>query len=105
VPDLPFHAFPHGLTRSVVPLSLSLPLPAPEQAWQLIAGFARGEVSPLLDLLEALPAPSSPALEEFWQEERERLESYAAKVAPREQTAAMEARAPAGPVAITLRLI
>lgn len=81
-PDLPFHAYPHGLTRSAVPLCLSLPTPEPDRAWQLIAGFANGDTAPLLDLLEKLPVSPSPAMAEFWQEELERLESYAPKFTP-----------------------
>jgi hypothetical protein len=92
LPDLPVHAYPHGLARSAVPLSLSLPSSAPDQAWQLIAGFASGDTAPLLDLLEALPGPASPALAEFWQEERERLESHAAKGTPPAQAGFAEAR-------------
>jgi len=81
-PDLPLHAYQHGLTRSTVPLCLSLPTPEPELAWQLIAGFANGNVAPLLDLLEKLPPSPSPTMADFWQEELERLESYTPKFTP-----------------------
>jgi hypothetical protein len=79
-PDLAFHAYPHGLTRSAVPLSLNLPSPDPERAWQLIAGFAGGDAGPLLTLLEEAPASPLPTLAEFWQEELERLQSYTRRV-------------------------
>jgi hypothetical protein len=81
-PDLPLHAYPHGLTRSAVPLSISLPTSEPDRAWQLLAGFAGGDARPLFTLLEKLPVSPSPAMAEFWQEERERLESYVAKPHP-----------------------
>jgi hypothetical protein len=79
-PDLAFHAYPHGLTRSAVPLCLSIPAIEPERAWNLIAGFAGGDAGPLLALLEKLPAVPSPLMAEFWQEELERLQSYTPKV-------------------------
>ena len=81
-PDLPLHAYPHGLTRPAVPLCLTLPTPDPQRAWQLIAGFAAGDVAPLFSLLEELPASTSPAMSEFWKEELERLECYNPKFMP-----------------------
>ena len=78
-PDLPYHAYPHGLTRSAVPLALCLPFPDSALAWQLIAEFAVGDAAPLLGLLDSVPLPASPTLGEFWQEERDRLESHAIK--------------------------
>lgn len=90
-PDQPYHAYPHGLTRSAVPLVLGLPSPDPVLAWHLIAAFARGDEAPLLGLLDSLPLPDSPALSEFWQEERERLESHATKAPPLAHPAFSEA--------------
>ncbi|MEK7950331.1 nucleotide excision repair endonuclease [Luteolibacter soli] len=81
-PDLPLHAYPHGLTRSTVPLSLTLPTSEPERAWQLIVGFAGGDVDPLFTLLDELPLSSSPAMSEFWKEELERLETYNPRFMP-----------------------
>ncbi|MCW1921434.1 nucleotide excision repair endonuclease [Luteolibacter arcticus] len=105
VPELPLHAYPHGLTRSTVPLSLSIPSPDPESAWQLITGFATGETEPLLALLEQVPATESPALAEFWQEERERLEAYTPKFTPPNRMAERIADAPLGRTTAIERLI
>ena len=80
-PDLPLHAYPHGLTRSSVPLCLRLPTHEPERAWRLITAFAGGDASPLLAALEGLPASPSSAMAEFWQEELERLQSYTPRMA------------------------
>jgi hypothetical protein len=82
LPDLPLHAYPHGLTRPTVPLCLSLPTPDPALAWQLIGGFAQGDAESLLNLLGKLSVAPSPTIAEFWQEERERLESYTPKFTP-----------------------
>jgi len=91
-PDLGFHAYPHGLTRSAVPLCLSLPTAEPERSWALIAGFAGGDAGPLLALLESLHDPS-PVMAGYWQEELERLQSYTPRLAPSET---ISARAPSG---------
>jgi len=82
LPELPLHAYPHGLTRSAVPLCLALPTPEPERTWQIIAGFAGGDVEPLFALLDELPLSSSSAMSEFWKEELERLESYNPRFMP-----------------------
>lgn len=81
-PELPLHAYPHGLTRSAVPLSLTLPTPDPEQAWRLIAGFASGDVELLFSLLDGLPPSPSQSMLEYWKEELERLESYNPRFMP-----------------------
>ncbi|MCW1883594.1 GIY-YIG nuclease family protein [Luteolibacter flavescens] len=82
MPALPIHAYPHGLSRATVPLSLTLPLPDPALAWRLVSGFAGGDTGPLLGLLEALPVPASEALAEFWAEEAQSLTSYVYRQVP-----------------------
>ena len=87
-PELPLHAYPHGLTRSAVPLSRTLSTPDPERAWELIAGFASGDVEPLFSLLDELPLSPSPTMAEYWKEELERLETYNPRFMPHSAPAA-----------------
>ncbi|WP_367872954.1 nucleotide excision repair endonuclease [Luteolibacter sp. Populi] len=79
LPELPEHRYPCGLMNAAVPLSLTLRLPAPQQALQHFIEGACGGIDALLALLDALPESGSPLMQEFWLEERERLENYAGK--------------------------
>ena len=79
LPDVPEHRYPCGLMKAAVPLSLSLRLPEPQRAMQHFAEGASGGMEALLQLLDELPEPASPLMQEFWLEERERLEDYAGK--------------------------
>lgn len=79
LPELAFHRYPCGLMKSSVPLSLSLPLPSAEAAWELFKMSASGAMQPLLDILDALPLPPSAQEQEFWLADREMLENHANK--------------------------
>ena len=70
-PELGMHQYPHGLAKQPVPLGLSLPLPDPGAAWELLAECALGKAERLLEKLDALAPPESLAWQEFWAEERE----------------------------------
>lgn len=70
-PELGMHQYPHGLVKQPVPLGVSLPLPDPGAAWELLAECALGTVERLLEKLDALAPPESLVWQEFWAEERE----------------------------------
>jgi GIY-YIG catalytic domain len=70
-PELGMHQYPHGLAKQPVPLGLSLPLPDPGTAWELLAEGALGRAERLLEKLDALLPPESLLWQEFWTEERE----------------------------------
>jgi hypothetical protein len=76
LPEQPLHLYPCGLTRSAVPLNLSLRLPATAEARQLFIDAAHGRMEALLALLDGLPEPASVPQQEFWSEDRDRLEAY-----------------------------
>jgi hypothetical protein len=76
-PASPIHRYPCGLIRPSTPLSLSLSLT--ESAWALFTNAARGEAAELLALLDALPPPASLGEQEFWTDQRDQIENYAAK--------------------------
>ncbi|MCW1913107.1 nucleotide excision repair endonuclease [Luteolibacter sp. GHJ8] len=78
-PDTPIHRYPCGLIRPSAPLSLSLVLPDPAWAWQTLASAARGDAADLLALLDAIPPAASLPEQEFWTDQRDQLQSYAAK--------------------------
>jgi hypothetical protein len=78
-PDTPIHRYPCGLIRASSPLSLSLALPDPAWAWQTLASAARGDAADLLALLDAIPPAASLPEHEFWTDQRDQLQSYAAK--------------------------
>lgn len=75
-PELHFHSYPHGLMKPTVPLSLSLPQPDVERAWQLFGECATGEMENLIHLLDTLAAPTSLQQQEFWAGELDNLLKY-----------------------------
>lgn len=78
-PQTPIHRYPCGLVRSAAPLSLSLALPDADRAWEQFRSVARGDAAGLLALLDAMPPATSTSEQEFWTDQRDQLESYAAK--------------------------
>jgi hypothetical protein len=78
-PDSPIYRYPCGLIRASTPLSLSLALPEAARAWELFGNAARGEAAELLALLDAITPSASLPEQEFWTDQRDQLESYAAK--------------------------
>lgn len=82
-PELPLHRYPHGFCRAMTPPSLRMPLASAEEALHLITESALGRFERLFTMLDAIPAPGSPHLGEYWSEERKRLEDYGRKAASR----------------------
>jgi len=78
-PDLPFHRYPAGLMRAVVPMSLTLPFQHVPEALQLLTDGASGKMEILFARLDAVAPSSSPQIEEFWLAEREQLVTWAGK--------------------------
>lgn len=76
LPEQPLHLYPCGLTRSMVPLNLSLRLPAVAEACELFIEAAHGRMAGLLTMLDALPESESLTHQEFWNEDRDRLDAY-----------------------------
>jgi hypothetical protein len=74
-PEHGLHLYPCGLTRAMVPLHFSLRLPDAEGAYQLFIDAAHGRMAELLALLDALPEAAGPHAD-FWNEDRDRLDSY-----------------------------
>jgi hypothetical protein len=81
-PELPFHCYPAGLMKALVPVSLRLPFGQANEAMQTFADCAAGNVAILLAELDGLPAPISPQLEEFWTAERDQLADWGRKAKP-----------------------
>jgi hypothetical protein len=54
-------------------------LPDADRAWEQFKSAARGDAAGLLALLDAMPPAPSIAEQEFWTDQRDQLESYAAK--------------------------
>lgn len=80
LPEQALHAYPHGLMKPAVPLSLLLPLPDSEKSHRIFTECANGRVDELLAQFDALPLPSSTQQQEFWLAERERLVTYGGKI-------------------------
>ncbi len=78
-PDSPIHRYPCGLIRAATPLGLSLALPNVARAWALFGNAARGEAAELLALLDAMAPSASLPEQEFWTDQRDQIETYAAK--------------------------
>lgn len=83
LPELPLHLYPCGLTRAAVPLNLSLRLPAAAEACRLFIEAAHGRMETLLTLLDGLPEPSSIPQQDYWNEDRDRLDAYLRSLALR----------------------
>lgn len=81
-PDLRLSDYPHGWFAPVLPLTLRLSLLHPPLALQRITSCMAGDVTDLLAAMDALPVISTLTEQEYWLEERERLEKYAAKIEP-----------------------
>ncbi len=80
LPSTPLSAYPHGIFEASVPLTLSLPLPDALEAAESIRAYANGIHDPLLSRLEGMALGPTASEQEYWQEELERLQKYAAKV-------------------------
>lgn len=81
-PELPFHRYPAGLMKSLVPVSLRLPLGKADEAMQTFADCAVGKVEGLLAAFNGLPVPAAPQMEEFWTAERDQLADWAKRAKP-----------------------
>jgi hypothetical protein len=79
VPLAALSDYPHGVFEVAVPLTLSLPLPDALEAAESLRAYANGNHDPLLSRLEGMPLGLTESEQEFWQEELERLQKYAAK--------------------------
>ncbi len=80
LPSSALSAYPHGVFEAAVPLTLSLALPDALEAAESLKAYANGDHGPLLSRLEGMPIRATGSEQEYWQEELERLEKYAAKV-------------------------
>lgn len=78
-PSAPLSAYPHGVFEAAVPLTLSLPLPDALEAAESLRAYADGIHDPLLSKLEGMPLGGAGSEQEYWQDELERLQKYAAK--------------------------
>lgn len=81
-PDLPFHRYPAGLMKPLVPVSLRLSFPDPDVARQAFAHAAAGTVEDLLIAIDHLPVPESPQMQEFWTTERDQVADWGRKARP-----------------------
>jgi hypothetical protein len=79
LPSSPLSAYPHGVFDGAVPLTLSLPLPDALEAAESLRAYANGDHGPLLSRLEGMPLGVTESEQEYWKEELERLQKYAAK--------------------------
>ena len=79
LPSAPLSAYPHGVFEAAVPLTLSLPLPDALNAAESLRAYANGIHGPLLSWLEGMPLGVTESEQEYWKEELERLQKYAAK--------------------------
>ncbi|QJE98169.1 nucleotide excision repair endonuclease [Luteolibacter luteus] len=93
-PELPFHRYPAGLMKPLVPVSLRLPLARADEAMQIFANCAVGNVETLLAGVDQLPAPPSPQMEEFWTAERDQLADWVRKARPYEPVRPTPSRKP-----------
>ncbi len=76
LPELPLHLYPCGLTRAMVPLNLSLRMPEVAAALTLFIDAAHGRMEALTSLLDGIPEAESTLHQEFWNEDRDRLDAY-----------------------------
>ncbi len=90
-PDWSLAHFPCGFMNGVLALEISVPACCPEQlqGWLVLA--CDGHVEDMLAALDALPAPVTHTEQEFWREERTKVERLAARMA-------RGARMPAAPM-------
>ncbi len=79
-PLAPISTYPHGVFEAAVPLTLSLPFPDALEAAESLRSCADGIHGPLLSRLEGMPLGLTESEQEYWQEELERRQKYAAKV-------------------------
>jgi hypothetical protein len=79
LPSAPLSTYPHGIFEAAVPLTLSLPLPDALEAAESLRAYADGIHGPLLSRLEGMSLGVMESEQEFWHEELERLQKYAAK--------------------------
>lgn len=79
VPLAALTAYPHGVFDAAVPLTLSLPLPDALEAAESLRAYANGDHGPLLSRLEGMSLGVTESEQEYWKEELERLQKYAAK--------------------------
>jgi hypothetical protein len=78
-PSAPLSAYPHGVFEPAVPLTLSLHVPDAVEAAETLRAYVDGIHGPLLSRLEGMSLGATESEQEFWQEELERLQKYAAK--------------------------
>lgn len=79
LPSSPLSFYPHGVFDAAVPLTLSLPLPDALEAAESLRAYADGIHGPLLSKLEGMHLGATESEQEYWQEELDRLQKYAAK--------------------------
>lgn len=79
LPFTPLSAYPHGGFDAAVPLTLSLPVPDALEAAESLRAYANGNHGPLLSRLEGMSLGLTESEQEYWKEELERLQKYAAK--------------------------
>ena len=79
LPLAPLASYPLGVFEAAVPLTLSLPLPDALEAAESLRAYADGIHGPLLSMLEGMSLGLTESEQEYWQEELERLQKYAAK--------------------------
>jgi len=79
LPSAPLSAYPHGVFEAAVPLTLSIPIPDALETAESLRAYANGDHGPLLSKLEGMPLGATESEQEYWQEELDRLQKYAAK--------------------------
>ncbi|MES2594724.1 MAG: nucleotide excision repair endonuclease [Verrucomicrobiota bacterium] len=79
-PSASLSSYPHRFFDAAVPLNLSIALPESSELVTPLQSYVTGNAEQLLTQLEAMPLGITEHEMEYWQEERERLRKYAAKV-------------------------
>ncbi|MGC4013603.1 MAG: nucleotide excision repair endonuclease [Luteolibacter sp.] len=76
MPGTPSHLYPLGLMQGVAARHLSLAVPDPEAAWNMLRDIMSGKIGSLMDLATAIPDPPISQWDAFWTEEIQRIIRY-----------------------------